>query len=72
MDEIKKILDANEEILWQGRPNFKPFVLSGSVYMFFFGLFWCILVAIFVFGFMQADTSVDIGFFYYHISGLDL
>lgn len=40
MKEIDKVLDSNERVLWDGRPRFWPFFLSGFVPMFVFGLFW--------------------------------
>jgi Bacterial PH domain len=38
MKEIEKILNENEKVLWEGSPNFWPFMLSGSIATSLFGL----------------------------------
>jgi len=48
MREIDKILDSNEKILWEGRPNFWPFFLGRSLPLTIFGLFWMGFLSIFI------------------------
>lgn len=47
MNETHKILNQNERVIWEGGPQFWPYVLeiSGT---FFFGLFWTALVVIMI------------------------
>lgn len=47
MQEINKLLDTNEKIIWEGRPQFMPFFLSsfGGV---LFGLIFAVVGSVFV------------------------
>ena len=45
MEEISRILDHNERILWHGKPNFWPFVL-GSMVLSIVGIFF-LLISVF-------------------------
>lgn len=38
MRELDKVLDDNEKVFWEGKPNFWPFFFSASVKYFLFGL----------------------------------
>lgn len=37
MRELDKVLDSDEKVLWEGKPNFLPFFFSG-LWLSFFGL----------------------------------
>lgn len=40
MREIDKVLDTNEQVLWEGKPKFWPYFLNGAISTFLFGLIW--------------------------------
>lgn len=40
MNEIKKVLNENEKIFWEGAPKFWPFFFGGSAATTIFGLIW--------------------------------
>ncbi|MDO8481318.1 MAG: PH domain-containing protein, partial [Nanoarchaeota archaeon] len=42
--ELDKVLDKNETVLWEGKPNFWPFLLGGSLLTTLFGLFWMLFL----------------------------
>lgn len=45
MRTIHQILDQNEQILWEGKPQFLPFVFNGSnVFLALFGIFWSLFL----------------------------
>jgi uncharacterized membrane protein YdbT with pleckstrin-like domain len=44
MKEINKVLDGNEKVLWEGEPQFLPFVISGSAVSLLVAIFLFILV----------------------------
>lgn len=52
MNETAKILNPNEKVLWEGQPQFTPFVLSswGAIV---FGIFWSSIVGVFVYTFIK-------------------
>lgn len=48
MRELDKILDENEKIFWEGKPEFWPFLFGGSIITTLFGLFWILLLLPFI------------------------
>lgn len=48
MKEIDKVLDENEKVLWEGAPDFWPFIFGGSIFSIIFGLFWSAFLIPFV------------------------
>jgi len=46
MKELKKVLGKEEKIIWQGKPNFWPFVLKSFI-LTIFGIFWMGFLSIF-------------------------
>jgi hypothetical protein len=44
MNELYKVLDSNEKVLWQGTPSFLPYIFSRSLNVVIFGIFWLIIV----------------------------
>src|SRR3989344_1713976 len=42
MNELQKILDEHEKVLWEGKPKFWPFFLGGSIITTLIGLFMMI------------------------------
>lgn len=40
MRELQKVLDENEKILWEGRPQFLPFVFQGWILISIVGILW--------------------------------
>ncbi|EKE25758.1 MAG: hypothetical protein ACD_5C00042G0003 [uncultured bacterium] len=49
MRELEKVLDENEKVIWEGKPDFWPFFLGGTVPLTIFGIFWMGFMAIFIF-----------------------
>ena len=61
MKEIDKVLDTGEKVLWEGKPNFGPFILTGTIPSFIFGLIWlAFLVPFIVVGFLGPNLSSTI------------
>jgi hypothetical protein len=61
--EVSKILDANEKVLWQGKPNFLLFAISRTVscgcMAIFFSIFFSVFAGTFgtmILGFLGAST----------------
>lgn len=52
LNETSKILNQDEKVIWQGRPQFRPFVAS-SAGAIIFGLFPSSIVGIFVYTFIK-------------------
>lgn len=45
MNEIHKVIDSNERILWEGRPAFLPFVFNTTgLATFIFGFIWTVII----------------------------
>ncbi len=45
MNELAKVIDPNEKVLWEGRPAFLPFVFNlAGCGTFIFGLFWSVII----------------------------
>lgn len=61
ISEIKDMLDENEEILWQGKPNKKSYVLSNFLKMLPIALIWLCFDGFFIA--MLISTSSEIGGF---------
>lgn len=40
MNELNKVLNADERVLWQGKPVFFPYYMSKGISVTLFGLFW--------------------------------
>lgn len=47
MNETSKILNQDEKVIWEGKPQFLPYV-AGSIAPFLFGCIWSGAVAVFV------------------------
>lgn len=60
MNEIKKILDENEKVLWEGKPQLTPFVASTMI-ISVFGLSFLGFSLIWMIG--SLATSVSFGVF---------
>jgi hypothetical protein len=56
MDEVKKIINQNEKVLWNGVPQLLPFIFS-NILLVFFGLFF-LLISLGFFGIFQATTGL--------------
>ncbi len=54
MKELNKVLDQNENVLWEGTPSFWPFLFGGSIITTIFGLFWMVFLIPFI-GFAVYD-----------------
>lgn len=48
MRELDKVLDPNEKVLWESKPEFLPFVLGSSIGVTVFSIFWMILLIPFI------------------------
>lgn len=48
MNEISKILNEGEKVLWEGCPKFWPFLFGGSAITFIFGMFWMMFLVPFI------------------------
>lgn len=48
MTKFRRILEANESVLWEGKPELFPYILDKSVPYFFAGVIWMILIRYFV------------------------
>ncbi len=48
MREIDRILDPNEQVLWEGKPALWPYVLTGSLPSFLFGIVWFLFLSPFL------------------------
>lgn len=44
MNELDKILDTNEKVLWQGKPYFWSFFLGRSLGALLFGVIWTLII----------------------------
>ena len=45
LDIVKKVLEEGEKVLWEGRPQFRPFIMSGILSpVTLFGIFWMIFM----------------------------
>ncbi len=40
MDELKKVLNKKEKVLWEGKPEFWPFIFSTNSVITIVGIFW--------------------------------
>ncbi len=40
MEELNKILNQDESVLWEGSPSFWPFFFGRSLPLTIFGIFW--------------------------------
>ena len=49
MKEIDKVLDDNEKVFWEGRPRLWPYLLTGAIPLFIFGIIWNAFLVPFVF-----------------------
>src|SRR3989338_2916418 len=59
MRELDKVLDNREKIIWEGQPQFWPFILGSSVPSAIFGLFWLAVISPFIFAwFLIPATTV--------------
>ena len=48
MNELNKVLNPNEKVLWEGAPKFWPFFLGNSLPLTIFGLFWMGFMFVFI------------------------
>ncbi len=48
MNELNKVLNESEKVMWQGAPSFWPFFFGGSILTSLFGLFWMIFLIPFI------------------------
>jgi membrane protein YdbS with pleckstrin-like domain len=58
MREIDKVLNQDEKILWEGKPNFWPFYMSGVIGGMSFGALWMVFLIPFI---VPALTSLKSG-----------
>lgn len=42
--ELDKVLDAHEKVLWEGKPQFWPFLFGASLWTALFGIVWLIFL----------------------------
>lgn len=57
MRELEKVLDANEKVLWEGKPVFWPFLLNGILPTFLFGVLWTAFTGTFFFLASSSKTA---------------
>ncbi|MBI2079556.1 PH domain-containing protein [Candidatus Micrarchaeota archaeon] len=58
MKELEKVLDEDEKVLWEGKPEFWPFFLGGSIWISLFGLIWLLFISpVFLLGFADPEDS---------------
>ncbi len=48
MTKFRRILETNESVLWEGRPELLPYILDKSIPYFFAGALWMILIQYFM------------------------
>lgn len=65
MNELNKVLESDEKIIWEGAPSFKPYFFSRSFLPAIGGLIWILFLG----GIMVASVS-ETDFFRYVIYGL--
>ena len=58
MREIEKILNQNERIIWEGAPEFHPFVLGSSLLPFVIGFVWVSVFLAIFFGVLQNSPEL--------------
>jgi len=46
VDEIHKIIDSNEKVLWKGKPQFLPYIISSTYLGVIFGIIWSTFIII--------------------------
>jgi hypothetical protein len=69
-DQLKDILDSDENVLWEGKPVFIPFIASGLP-LLGFGILWGIMdYGIFSNSFTSSNPSFLIPFFLLHLAPL--
>jgi membrane protein YdbS with pleckstrin-like domain len=57
VNEISKVLNADEKVIWEGRPQLLPYILEALPF-FFFGIIWRVFVSFFLIGFIKGHASV--------------
>ncbi|MBI5051151.1 PH domain-containing protein [Candidatus Micrarchaeota archaeon] len=72
MDELDKVLDEDEKILWQGKPSFLPFVVGGSIIISLVGIFWLTFTVPFFFVGLTTDLFVILFMLPFLLIGLGL
>lgn len=56
MNEVSKVLDANEQVLWEGRPKFLPYLMGVILVCFVMAL---VLGPFIYLGFISASTGIQ-------------
>lgn len=74
MTEIKGLIEADEQVLWQGKPKKKAFIFSAIASMFPFALIWLLfdggIICSMLFGVIEVEPSMVIFlviFFAFHL-----
>lgn len=74
MNEISKVLNHDEKVLWEGEPKFWPYFLTGVTPSFIFGLIWMGFLTPFIIAFNflhKVDSGKATGFVTTFFRGLE-